>query len=81
MALLDVSNPPATWVLCSLTGAAALYIYKRFTSGSQLSRSLRRLPGPTPIPGIGNVLDFPQGHWYEKFTEWQKTYGMLRHVV
>jgi hypothetical protein len=32
-------------------------------------------PGPKPVPILGNAPQFPQGRWYETFSEWAKTYG------
>lgn len=33
-------------------------------------------PGPPRLPFIGNALDMPKSHLWEKAAEWKKEYGM-----
>ena len=35
-------------------------------------------PGPPRQILIGNLLQFPRHHFYDKFCEWHKLYGELR---
>jgi hypothetical protein len=34
-----------------------------------------RLPGPTPLPLLGNALDMPQTHGWLKLAKWKHKYG------
>jgi hypothetical protein len=38
-------------------------------------------PGPPRQFLIGNLLQFPRDHFYDKFCEWHKLYGELRHFT
>lgn len=47
----------------------------------QRSRKHARLPpGPTPLPIVGNLLDFPRTHLAREFEAMSKRFGALLYI-
>jgi hypothetical protein len=40
-----------------------------------MRRDDKNPPGPTPLPLVGSLLDFPLENHYVKFTKWREQYG------
>ena len=63
----------ATGVIAA--GWAAWYLASN-TNGAKARRVGAVLaPGPKRMPLVGNLFNFPNGKWYEAFTQWGKDYG------
>jgi hypothetical protein len=53
-------------------GYVLLQGLKKLTTGADGSRLP---PGPPRMFLLGNLRQFPQDHFYDKFCEWQRLYG------
>ena len=70
--IVDLINGRPYLSLASvILGCATLVRLGRWRSRSRLP------PGPKGYPIIGNLLDLPPTHIWEKFGEWGKQYGGL----
>ncbi|CAG7852712.1 O-methylsterigmatocystin oxidoreductase Short=OMST oxidoreductase; AltName: Full=Aflatoxin B synthase; AltName: Full=Aflatoxin biosynthesis protein Q; AltName: Full=Cytochrome P450 64 [Serendipita indica DSM 11827] len=66
-------------------GAVALSTLACYLSSNSASAKAKRLgarlpPGPPKAVLVGNLFNFPNGRWYETFSEWAKEYGDVVHV-
>ena len=67
-----VYNHPYLSLASVILGCAALVRLARWRSRSHLP------PGPKGYPIVGNLLDLPPTHLWEKFGDWGKQYGGFR---
>ena len=66
---------PITLLDVFVVGACVTWLQQTVSS----RRRARLLPpGPPRMALIGNVLDMPKSHLWEKAAEWRKEYGMAR---
>jgi hypothetical protein len=63
--------------IAAAVGGSLFLLYLFFNRRRRVSPHARLPlpPGPKPVPILGNAPQFPQGRWYETFSEWSKTYG------
>ncbi|KIM24701.1 hypothetical protein M408DRAFT_331670 [Serendipita vermifera MAFF 305830] len=59
--------------------ASGVYIASRTPSSKAKKAGAKLPPGPNNWL-LGAVLTFPQHHWYETFTQWQKDFGDLVYI-
>ena len=62
------------WVIAAifLSLAVAVHLHRR-------RKNARLPPGPTPLPIVGNVLDFPRKHFGREFAALSKRFGELHY--
>ena len=66
-----VNDHPYPSLACVVLGCAALVRLARWCSPPRLP------PGPRGYPIVGNLLDLPPNHIWEKFGAWGRQYGGL----
>jgi len=74
MAVFDYPFSFTTSPLVVIGVCALFFVWKRI--GSNRSK-VPFPPGPTPLPVIGNLRDFPTIQPWITYTKWKRQYGML----
>jgi hypothetical protein len=67
----------SAWTI--LLSVAIVSIVAYLNSRQKIPKGLKAVPGPKPLPVIGNALDLPE-YPEKKFMEWAREYGELFQV-
>lgn len=64
------------YIVTGLLLLSALYVWRRRAALARNPRGLPLPPGPRGLPVIKNLLQWPQGNAWRRFSEWRKVYGV-----
>ncbi|KII90165.1 hypothetical protein PLICRDRAFT_53266 [Plicaturopsis crispa FD-325 SS-3] len=68
------------YIVTGLLLLSALYVWRRRAALARNPRGLPLPPGPRGLPVIKNLLQWPQGNAWRRFSEWRKVYGDVFHL-
>lgn len=63
------------WILFSAFVVLAVWLTNYNDARKTDPRSLLSLPGPSPLPIIGNIFDMPASYGWITYAEWEKRHG------
>ena len=75
---LPLAAQGAVGSILALLISATVHVFWIKRSGNSKIVSLP--PGPPRTFLLGNLLQFPKDHFYDKFCEWQKEYGKVETI-